>query len=460
MSKEDFELPVNYEAERALTASLIHNNLTLDKIRHYLGAQHFADPIYGATYGAICAIVDAGKVADHITLQEPFETDPVLKKSGGKTFLQELVASLITIVNAENYADLIYNLYLRRQMVHIGQELAASALSASGKAKPTDSIVKTEESLYRLQNDRIERSSFFQPLRNLLSGAVASVKQAAGDTDEIAGLTTGFRDLDDIIVGMHPSDLVILAARPAMGKTALATNIAFNAGRHLQNTGKKDQAVAYFSLEMSGEQLASRVLASEAKLSAERMRKGRVTEKDVAELQATCSSLNDMPLYVDDTPALNIADIKSRCRRLGLMNKGGIGLVVVDYLQLLHGSRMESRVQEISDITRGLKMLAKELSAPVLALSQLSRAVEQRDDKTPRLADLRESGSIEQDADVVLFIYRKGYYQKDPSPEAMSDAEVIVAKHRNGPTGRVNLYFDNQTTTFRNAMLGTKSCSV
>ena len=453
MDKKEFELPVNYEAERALTASLIHNNLSLDKFRHYLGPQHFADPVYAAVYAAVCSVVDAGKVADHITLQDSFDSEPTLQQAGGRTFLQELAASLITIVNAENYADIIYNLYLRRQMVHIGQELASAALNASGKEKPAESIVKTEESLYKLQNDRIERSSFFQPLKRLLGETIVSVQQAAGNTEGTVGLTTGFRDLDSILVGMHPSDLIILAARPAMGKTALATNIAFNASRYLQSSGKSSTAVAYFSLEMSGEQLAARILASESKVSSERMRKGRVTEKDLDRLKHVSAELGNLPLYVDDTPALNVADIKSRCRRLSLMNDG-IGLVVVDYLQLLHGGRSESRVQEISDITRGLKMLAKEVSAPVVALSQLSRAVEQRDDKTPRLADLRESGSIEQDADVVLFIYRKGYYQKSPPPEALSDADVVVAKHRNGPTGRVKLFFDQQTTTFKNAALG------
>jgi len=453
--KQEIELPVNYEAERALIASLIHNNLTLDKIRHFLGPQHFADPVYSAVYRAICTVVDAGKVADHITLREPFSSDEILCEVGGKEFLQELVASLITIVNAEHYADLIYNLYLRRQMIHIGQELASHALQGPKSAEPLATIVDTEEALYKLQNDRIERSSFFQPFKNLLQATMVGVKQAAGKTDEVAGLTTGFRDLDNILVGMHPSDLIILAARPAMGKTALATNIAFCASRYLQNAARKNATVAYFSLEMSGEQLAARILSSESRISTEFMRKGRVTAKDIQTLQNVTQELEQLPLYVDDTPALTIADIKSRCRRLSLMHKG-IGLIVIDYLQLIHGGRSDSRVQEISEITRGLKMLAKEMNAPVLALSQLSRAVEQRDDKTPRLADLRESGSIEQDADVVLFIYRKAYYQKDPLPEALSDADVVVAKHRNGPIGRVKLYFDHRTTTFKNAAFSTE----
>jgi len=204
--KQEIELPVNYEAERALIASLIHNNLTLDKIRHFLGPQHFADPVYSAVYRAICTVVDAGKVADHITLREPFSSDEILCEVGGKEFLQELVASLITIVNAEHYADLIYNLYLRRQMIHIGQELASHALQGPKSAEPLATIVDTEEALYKLQNDRIERSSFFQPFKNLLQATMVGVKQAAGKTDEVAGLTTGFRDLVNILVGMLPSD--------------------------------------------------------------------------------------------------------------------------------------------------------------------------------------------------------------------------------------------------------------
>ncbi|MCY4414127.1 MAG: replicative DNA helicase [Alphaproteobacteria bacterium] len=444
---------VNYEAERALTASLIHNNLTLDKIRHYLRPSHFADKIYASIYDAICSTIDAGKIADHITLKPFFETDDLLKKAGGSKFLQELLDSLITVMNAEHYADLIYNLYQRRQLVHIGKSISTKASVLSHKESSSSVILQAEEDLYKLQNDRLERSSFFQPFSHLLDTTLTTIQREAATPDDEMRLPTGFTDLDRILAGLHPSDLVIVAARPAMGKTALVTNIAFHVSKHCRAKKiKKNGVVAFFSLEMSGEQLASRILSAETRVSSEKMRKGHVTEKDLSSLKNVTDELSSLPLYVDDTPALSVSDLKSRCRRLSLM-QDGLALVVVDYLQLLQGGRPESRVQEISEITRGLKMLAKEISVPVIALSQLSRAVEQRDDKTPRLSDLRESGSIEQDADVVLFIYRKGYYQKDATPEMLSDTDVIIAKHRHGPTGRIKLFFDPNTTTFKNSIV-------
>ncbi len=434
----------NHDAERALVSSLIHNNASIDRVRVFLKEEHFSSPVYAAVYRVLCSLFDSGKSADFVILKSYFESNEILRAEGGSDLLKELADSCITIINSEHYADLIYTLYMRRCIVDISKELSTSAAQSDIKSTPHDAIVRAEERLYSLQNARVHRNSFFSPISTFMNAAVQTVTDAMSKSTP--GVPTGFKDLDNVLGGLHRSDLLILAARPAMGKTALVTNIAYNVSRHLQKEAP-GMPVAYFSLEMSGEQLAARILSSESHVPSEAMRKGRVSKKELEMLRDTSETLQNLPLYIDDTPSLTVMDLKSRCRRLSMM-KNGLSLIVVDYLQLLQGYKSESRVQEISEITRGLKMLAKEINVPVIALSQLSRAVEMRDDKKPRLADLRESGSIEQDADLVLFIYRKGYYQKDNNPEA----EVIIAKHRNGPVTQVKLHFDVQTTTFKNAI--------
>jgi replicative DNA helicase len=415
--------PSNIAAEQALLGALLANNKAYDRISDFLAPQHFADPINGRIYQSIVRRLEASQVADPITLRAEFEHAGILDEVGGTAYLAQLVTAMVGIINAADYGRVIYDAWVRRQLIDIGEVIVNNA-------------------------------------------------------GHVSGLSTGLRDLDKKTGGLHKSDLLILAGRPGMGKTALATKIAFGAARALMAEAfadpknKKPGSVAIFSLEMSSEQLATRLLSEESRVSGERIRKGEINERDFVRFVGVSKELQTLPLFIDDTPAITLSALRTRCRRLHRTR--GLSLVVIDYLQLMRpspGVRSENRVQEISMITQGLKALAKELEVPVMALSQLSRAVESREDKRPQLSDLRESGSIEQDADAVMFVYRDEYYLQQRAPKQMAfdsedkfqgaldkwqrdmelvhnKAELLLEKQRHGPTGKIDLFFEGEFTRF------------
>jgi len=464
--------PCNSEAEQALLGAILVNNIAFEKSSDILEPGHFYDPVHGRIYGAISTLINRGQIADPKTLRSVFENDPALAPLGGAQYLADLAASVITIINAEDYARLIHDLYLRRQLITLGEDVVNEAYQHDLEKSAAHQIERTEQRLFDLaKTGQLDRG--FIKLEKSLVTSLRMAEEAYRRDSHITGVTTGLRDLDRKLGGLQKSDLVILAGRPSMGKTALATNIAFSAARNFHDTdGKEGAAVAFFSLEMSSEQLATRLLGEHASVPSDKIRRGEVKQEDFSKFLEATKILSRAPLYIDDTPGLSVASLRTRARRLKRLVPH-IGLVVIDYLQLLHGGarREENRVQEVSEITRGLKALAKELDLPVLALSQLSRAVEMREDKRPQLADLRESGSIEQDADVVMFVYREEYYHARSEPSRRQDesdekfnsrsqrwmergeeirniAEVLIAKQRHGPIGTVELHFDGPFTRF------------
>ena len=457
-------IPKNYEAEQALLGALLHNNASYEKISEFLFPEHFADPIHGRIYEAIGTLIHQGHVADPITLKDYFNTNMGLDGVGGWTYLVNLAASVVSVLNVSDYGRIIYDLYLRRKLIALGEDVVNEAYTPDLEVTAHDQMEKVEQQLFDLATTgQLDRG--FHTFSHALTLALENAEVAFKRDSHVVGVTSGLEDMDKWLGGLHPSDLIILAGRPSMGKTALATNIAYNAALS-HATEKHGAAVAFFSLEMSAEQLATRILAQETSVGSDRIRRGEVSKEDFVKFADVSRTLSQLPIYIDDTPALSISALRTRARRL--MRQKKIGLIVIDYLQLLHvagGKKIDGRVQEISEISRGLKAIAKELNVPILALSQLSRAVEQRDDKRPQLADLRESGSIEQDADVVLFIFREEYYETRKKPPEDTDkhiqwvqkmnqiynkAEVIVAKHRHGPVGTVNLFFDAKITKFGN----------
>lgn len=457
-------LPYNVEAEQSLLGAIMLNNDCLENVSEVLQPEYFAVPVNGKIYSAICVLVRKGQIADPITLKAYFEKNDELKTIGGGDYLVQLVNAVISISGAEDYANVIYDLYLRRQLILIGEEMSSKAGTFELEINAQDQIENAEAKLYNLSV--ANRRGSFVSFSDASVSTLNTVEQAYKSDSSITGITTGFIDLNKWMGGLNRSDLIILAGRPSMGKTALATNIAFNAAMAYKENTEGAGKVAFFSLEMSSEQLVTRILAQESLIPSERIRRGEIKEEDFNNIVEANKKLTELPLYIDDTPALTVSAVRARSRKL--QRQHGLDLIVVDYLQLLQGTtdkRNENRVQEISEITRSLKSLAKELNVPVLALSQLSRAVEARDDKRPQLADLRESGSIEQDADVVMFVYREEYYEarKEPSPgtekhmqwlDRMSKvynlAEVILAKQRHGPIGTVRLFFDGRYTKFDN----------
>lgn len=474
--------PHNLEAERALIGAVMLNNRAYEAVSDFLQAEHFSDPVHAKVYEASSRLLEQGHQANPITLKTYLEQDPLIQEAGGMSYLTGLANSVVTIINAGDYGRLIYDLHLRRELINVGQDMVNDAFDADLDDTAMRQIEASEQKLFDLSATGAADGGF-QKFELALTEAVNIAEAAHRRDGALAGTTTGLDDLDQKLGGLHPSDLLILAGRPAMGKTALATTIAFNAAQNFQTTEREEdrgKLVAFFSLEMSSEQLATRILAERARLSSHEIRTGRLAHDDFGKLVAASQELHSIPLFIDDTPALTIAAMRTRCRRLARQARTskhkGLGLIVVDYLQLLDAgssNRAENRVQEISAISRGLKALAKELDVPVLALSQLSRAVEQREDKRPQLSDLRESGSIEQDADVVMFVYRDEYYleRKQPQRDGYDSedrfqekmvkwqedmesvhnvAEVIVGKQRHGPTGTVRLLFEPSFTHFDN----------
>ena len=460
--KDNFkELPNNIEAEQAVIGSILVSNEIFDEINLILSSNNFYDPIHQKIFSAIENLIFRGMLANPITLKSYFEDEK--DDLNVPDYLVKVTKFSTSIRQAIEYSKIIYDMFVRRELIKISENTIDTAklndLSTTGQ----DIIEDSEKLLYELAEKGSSHSSlisFDKALRQTIDMASAAYKNEEG----IVGVPTGLRDLDDRLGGLHKSDLIIIAGRPGMGKTALATNIAFNAAQKLQNSEKEKASVAFFSLEMSSEQLSTRILAEQSKIKSNDIRRGRISDEQFDRFLETSKNISELPLYIDETPALTIAAMSNRARRIKRLH--GLDLIIVDYIQLMRGSLnyKDGRVQEVSEITQGLKAIAKELSIPVVALSQLSRQVEQRDNKKPQLSDLRESGSIEQDADVVMFVYRESYYleNKEPKPatvehaewqakmnEVSNLAELIIGKQRHGPTGNVFLEFEAMFTKFK-----------
>ena len=468
------EPPYNLEAEQGLIGAILVNNRAYERVSDYLIAEHFADPVHGRIFQACGKLVEMGQIANPITLKPLFDQDEALKEIGGAQYLVRLAASVVTVINANDYGRVIRDCYLRRQLIDHGEDVVNDAYRHDLEQSALLQIEAAEGKLYALA-EKGQTEGGLKDFHAAMAQSIEIAEAAYKRDGHLAGLSTGLRDLDLKLGGLHPSDLIILAARPAMGKSALGTNIAFHvATRSIDDPAHEKQPVAFFSLEMSAEQLATRVLAEQCGIPSEKIRRGELSHDDFGRLVEASRRLERAPLYIDDTPALTISALRTRARRM--KRQHGLSLIVIDYLQLMRpplGSNTDNRVQEISSISQGLKAIAKELNVPVVALAQLSRAVEQRENKRPVLADLRESGSIEQDADVVMFIFREQYYLEKEEPTQRADetdekfhdrhdkwkercektygkAEVIVSKQRHGPTGTATLHFEGAITKFSN----------
>ncbi len=459
--KDNFnELPNNIEAEQSVIGSILVSNEIFDDINTIVSSANFYDPMHQKIFSAIENLVYKGMLANPITLKNYFETDK--DEINIPEYLVKITKFSTSTRQATEYSKIIYDMFVRRELIKISEQTIDTAkindLNISGQ-----NIIENSE---RLLFDLAEKGSFNSSLIKFDEAMKKTIDMASAaykNDEGIVGVPTGLRDLDDRLGGLHQSDLIIIAGRPSMGKTALATNIAFNAAQKLQESQRKS-SVAFFSLEMSSEQLSTRILAEQSRIKSNDIRRGRISDEQFDKFIETSKNITELPLYIDETPAISIAAMSNRARRIKRLF--GLDMIVVDYIQLMRGSinNKDGRVQEISEITQGLKAIAKELSVPVVALSQLSRAVEQRDLKKPQLADLRESGSIEQDADVVMFVYREAYYleRQEPRPatvehaewqakmnEVSNLAEIIIGKQRHGPTGNVMLEFEAMFTKFK-----------
>ncbi|MBB3770263.1 replicative DNA helicase [Angulomicrobium tetraedrale] len=463
--------PHNIEAEQALLGAILVNNEAFYRVSDFLEPRHFFEPIHVAIYETTAALIRAGKVATPITLKTFLPTEFDVAGLTPAQYLARLAAEATTIINAEDYGRTIYDMSVRRDLIQIGEEIVNEAYEAAIDATPQSQIEDAEKRLYELAETGRYDGGFMR-FNDALKEAVDMASRAFQRDGHLSGTASGLDDLDQMMGGLQPSDLIILAGRPAMGKTSLATNIAFNVAAAYRSETLPDGSiravdggvVGFFSLEMSAEQLATRILAEQAEIASYKIRRGDISEHEFDKLASCAQMMQTIPLYIDDTGGISIAQLRARARRL--KRQRGLDFMVVDYLQLLTGSSKSSsqgRVQEITEITTGLKALAKELGVPIMALSQLSRQVESRDDKRPQLSDLRESGSIEQDADVVMFVFREEYYLKSKEPKegteewfkwdqdmkaAQGLAEVIIGKQRHGPTGTVKVAFEAQYTRF------------
>lgn len=468
MEQEAFrQLPYDVEVEQALLGALLMDNYALERISNTLKPEHFYDPLHVRLYETIDRMWSKGHAVTPLTLRAAMDNDEGLAEVGGQDYLVSLARSSPALPNAKDYARILAELAMRRELIRVGEDIVNMAFEAGAEMAPADQIDEAEKALYRVA----ERGRYGEGpvgFDAALAEAVKQAEKALSRGGHISGVPSGFADLDGILGGLNPSDLLIVAGRPGMGKTALATNMAF----HVSRIWARDKAdnvaeprgapVLLFSLEMAASQLSARILSEQTEIEMRKIRTGRFTDSEWDRFVQTSQKLGDLPLYIDDTGGISIAQIAARSRRM--KREKGIGLIVVDYLQLVESSRRaENRVQEISEVTKGLKALAKELNVPVMALSQLSRGVDSRDDKRPVLSDLRESGSIEQDADVVMFVYREEYYLKNREPDigssehaawmekmerALNRAEIMVEKHRHGPTNKVDLFFDQRFTRF------------
>ena len=465
--------PSNLEAEQALLGAILVNNEACDRVTGFLKPEHFHEPVHARIFETASTLIRAGKLASPVTLKTYFESDATLAEIGGTAYLARLAASATTIINAEEYGRTIYELAQRRQLIDIGTDIVNDAYEANVESSSRDLIERAEQELYELAETG-KYGQGFQKFQTALTGAIDMAANAYERAGGLSGISCGLTDIDEKLGGLQPSDLIILAGRPAMGKTSLATNIAYQVAKNYRSEHQPDGTtkvldggvVAFYSLEMSSEQLATRILSEQSEISSEKIRRGKITESEFQRLVSVSQEMSTLPLYIDDTGGMNISQIAARARRL--KRQRGLGLIVLDYIQLVSGSSRkaaEGRVQEVTEITTGLKALAKELNVPIIALSQLSRQVEARDDKRPQLADLRESGSIEQDADVVTFVFREEYYLQRQEPRAgtaehfdwqaemenvVGTAELIIGKQRHGPTGTVKLQFEASLTRFSN----------
>ncbi len=466
------QAPHNIEAEQALLGAILYDNAAYERLSDRLKAPHFYEPFHQRLFAAMEEHVRVGRLAEPIALMERFRRDPAFEALGGLRYLADLVDRAPPAAHAGDYGRIIYDLALRRDLIRIGGEIGRNAVE-DPETEAREQIESAEQQLYSLAETGATSGGFVD-FATALTGAVAMTAEAFARDGKLAGLSTGLIDLDQRLGGLHPSDLLILAGRPSMGKSALAANIAFNVARNYawepQADGSRKTVnggvVAFFSLEMSSEQLAMRLLGEVSGVSSDRLRKGEIDAHEFAKVSDAAIDIQNAPLHFDDTGGLSLAKLTARARRL--KRQSGLDLIVVDYLQLVtasEGKSAQGRVQEVSEITAGLKALAKELSVPVLALSQLSRKVEDREDKKPQLSDLRESGSIEQDADAVMFVYRESYYlgrtePREGTPEHLTwqeemdkirgEAEVIIGKQRHGPIGTVKLHFNEDLAKFGN----------
>jgi replicative DNA helicase len=469
-SSESGTLPHSIEAEQQLLGAILTNNDVFDRVAAILQAGHFYEPVHARIYEVAAQRIQKNALASPVTLKAFLEEDEGLKELGGPAYLARLAGAAISSFAARDYAQMIYDFAIRRELIELGHEIAAKAGRVDVDSEPKEQIVEAEQKLYKL-GEQGQSETGFQSFLRAVTDAVNVANAAYQRGGGMAGISTGLIDLDKKLGGLHPSDLLILAGRPSMGKTSLATNIAFNVAKAYKRGVKHDGTdgavdggvVGFFSLEMSAEQLAGRILAEASEISSHKIRQGDMTEGEFRRFVEAAKQLESCPLYIDDTPALPIAQLAARARRLKRTH--GLDLLIIDYLQLCRGTA-ENRVNEIAEISMGMKAIAKELNIPVIALSQLSRQVESREDKRPQLSDLRESGSIEQDADVVMFVYRGEYYREREKPgeddlasmeKWMADmerlhgkAEVIIGKQRHGPIGTVELSFESQFTRFGN----------
>tara|TARA_A100001015_G_scaffold294327_1_gene371993 strand:- start:60 stop:1520 length:1461 start_codon:yes stop_codon:yes gene_type:complete len=455
------EAPMNIGAEQALLGAIISNNLALEKVENFLEPEHFSSKVNGLIFKTLKKLISNDQVADLNTLKIFLENDDDFIDNGGMSYLLKISENSISIINSKQYGELIYDLFIRRKLINLGTNLINESYENFEEQDSNEIIENIESNLFNLTNEG-ETQKGPKQFDNILEDTLEYAEKAFKKSEDVVGLKTGLNDFDKKIGGLHRSDLIIVAGRPSMGKTAFATNIASNICNNKKSTKKTN--VLFFSLEMSSEQLATRILSEISKISSEGIRTGNLSKNEFEKLIKSSENLKDLSLFIDDSPALTISSIRTRSRRL--KRKQGLDLIIIDYLQLLSGESRnlnDNRVKEISDITRGLKAIAKELNIPIVALSQLSRKVEDREEKRPQLADLRESGSIEQDADLVVFLYREEYYLARTEPPEGTEkhimwtskmekvhniAEAIVAKHRHGPISRVKLHFSAANTKF------------
>ena len=463
------KMPQNIEAEQSLIGSILFDNKVMEDLPTNFASRHFFDPLHSSIFEACVSLTDNGRLADPVTLKGYLKDDVSLRDIDIEQYLLDLREGTLSLSKAKFYADELRNCYIRRSLIRIGDDLIDRSINPSIEISPDQEISNTEEQLYNLaEKDQVNSGPI--DFKTVLGKATNQINEAYQRKGSLSGVDTGFSGLNRQLGGLNKSDLLVLAGRPAMGKTALATNIGFNAAKTSKE--ENNQSVLIFSLEMSAEQLAQRILAEQSTIDSHKLRNGDISEKEFSDLVSTQNEIMNLPFFIDDTPAISVGQIASRARRLKRTN--GLALIIVDYIQLIQAtkaSEAQGRVQEVSSITRGLKSLAKELDVPILALSQLSRAVEQREDKRPILADLRESGSIEQDADVVMFVYREEYYLDKSEPTqrdnenqenfnerflrwqdrrnlAEGKAEIIISKQRHGPTGIIQVQFEAKYTRF------------
>ena len=459
-------IPANIKAEQMLLGAVLINHNLMEQVNEFLRPEHFYEILHQKIYHSIEVISEKGLTPSIITLKSMLDKDPLYAELNGDEYLVKLTTMAMVVINPQTYGKIIFDLAVKRNLIQIGEDIVNEAYNSTLEHSGPEQLELAESKLYQLASEGLNEKSFVS-IKDHVALSLESINRAMKNSDHVTGISTGLRDLDTKLSGFHNSDLVIIAGRPSMGKTAFAINFALNACKSLLSKAdpeKPKPSVGFFSLEMSSEQLATRLLSMMTKIDSTALRSGKVNEEHYNDLRKAAAELADMPFFIDDTPALTISAVRTRARKL--KRKNNLGIIFIDYLQLLRGShKSENRVLEISATTQGLKALAKELNVPVIALSQLSRAVEQREDKRPMLSDLRESGSIEQDADVVMFLYREEYYLSRREPQmddpkysewqaqrdkAHNIAEVLVAKHRNGSVGSVLLYYVDKFSTIGN----------